>query len=218
MFVIFCRTFSILFILLNLLIKSSNTWIGLMNYSCGELQTYMQLTTERSEEVIQKMKLKERDIELWITRNELDDNLRRQIMPNIQRIYEQNMDVDAHNPLPHLPMELRKDIKRYLCLPLLKKVSDSFLSLFLEMAKKSTRLKFLFTLLWMKCGIKYAEQYVLFRCNGTSSQAICFCILLPTIPTSQYNLQTIKTIYLQFQFCNVAFKLPTEVVIYSHPS
>ncbi|XP_042979404.1 cyclic nucleotide-gated ion channel 1-like [Carya illinoinensis] len=91
-------------------------------YFIGNVQTYMQLTTERSEEVIQKMKIKERDIDLWITRNGLDDNLRRQIMPNIQRILEQNMDVDAKNPLPHLPIELRKDIKRYLCLPLLKKV------------------------------------------------------------------------------------------------
>ncbi|XP_041010064.1 cyclic nucleotide-gated ion channel 1-like [Juglans microcarpa x Juglans regia] len=91
-------------------------------YFIGNVQTYMQLTTERSEEVIQKMKIKERHIDLWITRNGLDDNLRRQIMPNIQRILEQDMDVDAQNPLPHLPIALRKDIKRYLCLPLLKKV------------------------------------------------------------------------------------------------
>lgn len=86
----------------------------------------MHLTTERSEEVVQKLKIKERDLELWISRNNFDDDIRGQIMPNTQRVLEQNIDVDAQNPLPHLPIELRRDIKRHLCMPLLKKVSAFF--------------------------------------------------------------------------------------------
>ncbi|XP_041011469.1 cyclic nucleotide-gated ion channel 1-like [Juglans microcarpa x Juglans regia] len=91
-------------------------------YFIGNVQTYIQLTTARTEEVIQKMKIKERDIELWISRNNFGDDIKPHIMPNIQRVLEQNIDVDPQNPLPHLPIEIRKDIKRHLCLPMLKKV------------------------------------------------------------------------------------------------
>ncbi|XP_041010066.1 cyclic nucleotide-gated ion channel 1-like isoform X2 [Juglans microcarpa x Juglans regia] len=95
-------------------------------YFIGNVQTYMQLTTERREEIIQKMKSKERDIELWISRNGLNDNLKREIMANIQRVLDHNIDVDAKNPLPRLPKELTREIKCHLCLPLLKKVSPPF--------------------------------------------------------------------------------------------
>lgn len=59
--------------------------------------------------------------------HEFNYNIRLQIMPNIQRLSEENINVDAQNLLPHLPIERRRDIKRNLCLPMLKKVSD-FLS------------------------------------------------------------------------------------------
>ncbi|KAG6715365.1 cyclic nucleotide-gated ion channel 1-like [Carya illinoinensis] len=91
-------------------------------YFIGNVQTYIQLTTARSEEVIQKMKIKKRDIDLWIKRNNLDDDIKPHIMPNILRVLEQNIDVDAQNPLPHLPIEIRRDIRSHLCLPMLKKV------------------------------------------------------------------------------------------------
>ncbi|KAG2709681.1 hypothetical protein I3760_05G252500, partial [Carya illinoinensis] len=91
-------------------------------YFIGNVQTYMQLITERTEEIIQKMKSKERDIELWISRNGLNDDIKREIMANIRQVLEHNIDVDAKNPLPHLPAELTREIKCHLCLPLLKKV------------------------------------------------------------------------------------------------
>ncbi|XP_042960441.1 cyclic nucleotide-gated ion channel 1-like [Carya illinoinensis] len=91
-------------------------------YLIGNVQTCMQLVTERRDEIIQKVKSKERDIELWISRNGLND-LKREIMAYIRRvILQDNIDVDAKNPLPHLSTELQRDIKCHLCLPLLKKV------------------------------------------------------------------------------------------------
>ncbi|KAK4571304.1 hypothetical protein RGQ29_029919 [Quercus rubra] len=91
-------------------------------YFIGNLQTYMQLATQRSEEIIRSMKFKERDVDLWIHRNELPRDIKKEIMSNITHILEEKKDVDAEKPLPHLPRELRKKIKNHLCKPLLRKV------------------------------------------------------------------------------------------------
>ncbi|XP_042980248.1 cyclic nucleotide-gated ion channel 1-like [Carya illinoinensis] len=66
-------------------------------YFIGNVQTYMQLITERTEEIIQKMKSKERDIELWISRNGLNDDIKREIMANIRQVLEHNIDVENEN-------------------------------------------------------------------------------------------------------------------------
>ncbi|KAF3948660.1 hypothetical protein CMV_025369 [Castanea mollissima] len=91
-------------------------------YFIGNLQTYMQLATQRSEEIIRSVKFKERDVDLWIHRNELPRDIKKEIMSNITHILEEKKDVDAEKPLPHLPRELRKKIKNHLCKPLLRKV------------------------------------------------------------------------------------------------
>jgi hypothetical protein len=81
------------------------------------------LATERSEEIIQTMKVKEREIDLWIDMNKLPGCMKKEIMPNVQRMLEQKKEVDVQNLLSHLPSELARKIKRYICLPMLKKVS-----------------------------------------------------------------------------------------------
>ena len=83
----------------------------------------MQLATQRSEDIIQNVKFKERDVDLWIHRNELPHDIKKEIMYNITPILEEKKDVDAEKLLPHLPLELRKKIKNYLCKPLLRKAS-----------------------------------------------------------------------------------------------
>jgi hypothetical protein len=87
-------------------------------------QTYIQLATERSEEIIKSMRFKEREIDLWISRNDLFSSMKQEIMPIVQRMLEEKKDVDVQSLLStHLPIELGRKIKRYICLPMLKKVS-----------------------------------------------------------------------------------------------
>ncbi|XP_059435141.1 cyclic nucleotide-gated ion channel 1-like [Corylus avellana] len=110
-------------------------------YFIGNVQTYRQLATERSEEIIQNMKVKEREIDLWIDRNKLPGCMKKEIMPNVQRMLEQKKEVDVQNLLSHLPSELARKIKRYICLPMLKKVpqlvgkSDQHLQLICDYLK-----------------------------------------------------------------------------------
>ena len=99
----------------------------------------MQLATQRSEEIIQKLKSeeiiqklksKELDVKLWIRKNELTPDLEYEIMHNIPHMLEEKKDIDAEKPLLHLPIELKRKIKHYLCEPLLKKVSLPFFTFF----------------------------------------------------------------------------------------
>ena len=83
----------------------------------------MQLATQRSEDIIQNVKFKERDVDLWIHRNDLPRDIKKEIMYNITPILEEKKDVDVEKLLPHLHWELRKKIKDHLCKPLLRKVS-----------------------------------------------------------------------------------------------
>ncbi|KAL4594931.1 hypothetical protein ACB092_12G055000 [Castanea dentata] len=91
-------------------------------YFIGNLQTYMQLATQRSEDIIQSVKFKERDVDMWIHRNDLPPDMKKEIMSNITHILKKKKDVDVEKLLPHLPVDLRKKIKNYLCKPLLRKV------------------------------------------------------------------------------------------------
>ncbi|KAE8077862.1 hypothetical protein FH972_016381 [Carpinus fangiana] len=87
------------------------------------------------------MKVKEQEIDLWIDRNKLPDCMKKEIMPNVQRMLEQKKEVDVQNLLSHLPSELARKIKRYIYLPMLKKVpqlegkSDQQLQLICEYLK-----------------------------------------------------------------------------------
>lgn len=91
-------------------------------YLIGNLQTYLQFATTKSEEIREKMKLKERDIELWISKNGLPKRLKRSIMKSVKYKLEENKDVDVENLFSILPVEERKTIKRQLCLSTIKKV------------------------------------------------------------------------------------------------
>ncbi|XP_059433150.1 cyclic nucleotide-gated ion channel 1-like [Corylus avellana] len=91
-------------------------------YFIGNVQTYRQLATERSEEIIQSMKVKEREIDIWRDRNKLPNSMKEEIMENVQRLLKEMQDVDVQNLLSYLPIELGMKIKCHICLPLLKKV------------------------------------------------------------------------------------------------
>ncbi|XP_062149011.1 cyclic nucleotide-gated ion channel 1-like isoform X3 [Alnus glutinosa] len=92
-------------------------------YFIGTVQTYMQMATEKSEEITKNTKRKELEIQLWLSRNKLHDKMKEQIISCIQYRLKEKKDFDTENPIPHLSdIKLTKEIKRYICLPLLKNV------------------------------------------------------------------------------------------------
>jgi hypothetical protein len=68
------------------------------------------------------MKRKEIDIQLWLSRNNLRNQMKEWIISCIHDRLKERKDFDTENPIPHLSdINLAKEIKRHLCLPLLEK-------------------------------------------------------------------------------------------------
>ncbi|CAH2057736.1 unnamed protein product [Thlaspi arvense] len=84
----------------------------------GNMQKYLQSTTVRVEE----MRVKRRDAEQWMSHRMLPDDLRKRIRKYEQYKWQETRGVEEEALLSSLPKDLRKDIKRHLCLNLLKKV------------------------------------------------------------------------------------------------
>ncbi|KAL6132199.1 hypothetical protein ACLB2K_070570 [Fragaria x ananassa] len=91
-------------------------------YLIGNLQTYLQFATTRSEKLRRKMKTKNLEVDLWLSRKGLPSNLKVVIMQIIQQKLEQNKDVQVEDILSVLPSAHSKYIRRYLSLATLKKV------------------------------------------------------------------------------------------------
>ncbi|XP_050384900.1 cyclic nucleotide-gated ion channel 1-like [Argentina anserina] len=100
----------------------SITGLLLFIYLIGNLQTYLQFATTRSEKLRRKMKTKNLEVELWLSRKGLPSNLKAVIMHIIQQKLEQNKDVPVDDLLSILPSAHSKYILRYLGLATLKKV------------------------------------------------------------------------------------------------
>ncbi|XP_042395381.1 cyclic nucleotide-gated ion channel 1-like isoform X1 [Zingiber officinale] len=84
----------------------------------GNMQTYLQSTTLRIEE----MRLKRRDAEQWMSHRLLPENLRERIRRHEQYKWQETRGVDEECLIYNLPKDLRRDIKRHLCIALLKRV------------------------------------------------------------------------------------------------
>ncbi|XP_044468332.1 cyclic nucleotide-gated ion channel 1-like isoform X2 [Mangifera indica] len=84
----------------------------------GNMQTYLQSTTTRLEE----MRVKRRDAEQWMAHRLLPDTLRERIRRYEQYKWQETRGVDEEYLLCNLPKDLRRDIKRHLCLALLMRV------------------------------------------------------------------------------------------------
>ncbi|KAH7538177.1 hypothetical protein FEM48_Zijuj03G0171300 [Ziziphus jujuba var. spinosa] len=92
-------------------------------YLIGNIQLYMQLATTRSEEVRRKMKSKMLDIDMWIEKNNLPKHLRPVIVEKVQhKLEKENRDIDVQNLFSLLPPVHRVNIKRHLCIKILRKV------------------------------------------------------------------------------------------------
>jgi cyclic nucleotide gated channel len=84
----------------------------------GNVQTYLQSASVRIEE----MRMKRRDTEQWMAHRLLPENLKDRIMRHEQYRWQETRGVDEEGLLTNLPKDLRREIKRHLCLSLLMKV------------------------------------------------------------------------------------------------
>ncbi|KAG6667070.1 cyclic nucleotide-gated ion channel 1-like isoform X2 [Carya illinoinensis] len=93
---------------------------GLVLFSLliGNMQRYLQSTTVRVEE----MRVRKTDAEQWMSQRMLPNNLRQRVRRYEQYKWLETRGVEEENLIRNLPKDLRRDIKRHLCLDLLKKV------------------------------------------------------------------------------------------------
>ncbi|CAN6194995.1 unnamed protein product [Urochloa humidicola] len=84
----------------------------------GNVQTYLQSASLRIEE----MRVKSRDTDQWMSYRHLPENLRERIRRYEQYRWQETSGVDEEQLLTNLPKDLRRDIKRHLCLSLLMRV------------------------------------------------------------------------------------------------
>ncbi|KAK2983668.1 hypothetical protein RJ640_023202, partial [Escallonia rubra] len=90
----------------------------LFSFLIGNMQTYLQSTTTRLEE----MRVKRRDAEQWMSHRLLPESLRERIRRYEQYKWQETRGVDEEHLIHNLPKDLRRDIKRHLCLALLTRV------------------------------------------------------------------------------------------------
>jgi hypothetical protein len=119
----------------------------------------MQSITVRLEE----WRLKRRDTEEWMRHRQLPQSLREHVRRFVQYKWLATRGVDEESILRALPMDLRRDIQRHLCLDLVRRVRDS-LVLLSSILKSHAALanvfpicRFLFSRRWM---ISYWMPYV----------------------------------------------------------
>lgn len=73
------------------------------------------------------MRVKRRDAEQWMSHRMLPDDLRKRVREYEQYKWQETRGVEEEALLSSLPKDLRKEIKRHLCLNLLKKVNLNWL-------------------------------------------------------------------------------------------
>ncbi|XP_074282254.1 putative cyclic nucleotide-gated ion channel 5 [Silene latifolia] len=84
----------------------------------GNMQTYLQSLTIRLEE----MRVKRRDSEQWMHHRLLPSELRERVRRYDQYKWLETRGVDEESLVSSLPKDLRRDIKRHLCLALVRRV------------------------------------------------------------------------------------------------
>lgn len=89
--------------------------------SMSLLQTYLQSLTIRLEE----MRVKRRDSEQWMHHRLLPQDLRERVRRYDQYKWLETRGVDEESLVQTLPKDLRRDIKRHLCLGLVRRVRSS---------------------------------------------------------------------------------------------
>ncbi|KAA8542652.1 hypothetical protein F0562_023849 [Nyssa sinensis] len=93
---------------------------GLVLFSqlIGNMQTYMQSTTARLEE----WRVRRRDTEEWMRHRQLPPDLQDRVRQFVQYKWLATRGVDEEEILQSLPLDLRRQIQRHLCLALVRRV------------------------------------------------------------------------------------------------
>ncbi|XP_024177716.1 cyclic nucleotide-gated ion channel 1 [Rosa chinensis] len=91
-------------------------------YLIGNVQIYMERATTRVEEVREKILIKKNDIEKWMEKNGLQDDMKEEIMKNIKQKLEEDINADLEDLVSILPWYTKKALKRVLCMSALRKV------------------------------------------------------------------------------------------------
>ncbi|KAI4346522.1 hypothetical protein L6164_007412 [Bauhinia variegata] len=99
-------------------IAISITGLILFALLIGNIQTYLQSMTVRLDE----MRIKRHDSEQWMHHRLLPQELRDKVRQYNQYKWMQTRGVDEENLVQNLPKDLRRDIKRHLCLNLVRRV------------------------------------------------------------------------------------------------
>ncbi|XP_042439081.1 cyclic nucleotide-gated ion channel 18-like isoform X1 [Zingiber officinale] len=94
--------------------------IGLVLFShlIGNMQTYLQSITVRLEE----WRVKRRDIEEWMRHRQLPPDLQDRVRRFVQYKWLATRGVDEESILRSLPLDIRREIQRHLCLALVRRV------------------------------------------------------------------------------------------------
>ncbi|OVA15294.1 Cyclic nucleotide-binding domain [Macleaya cordata] len=91
----------------------------LISLLIGNMQRYLQSYTLRAEEML---RVKRREAEQWMSQRMLPENLKQRIRRYEQYKWQETRGIDEHNLISNLSKDLKKDIKRHLCLDLLQRV------------------------------------------------------------------------------------------------
>ncbi|XP_020578846.1 cyclic nucleotide-gated ion channel 18-like isoform X1 [Phalaenopsis equestris] len=90
----------------------------LFSHLIGNMQTYLQSITVRLEE----WRVKRRDIEEWMRHRQLPPDLQERVRRFVQYKWLATRGVDEDSILGSLPLDLRREIRRHLCLGLVRRV------------------------------------------------------------------------------------------------
>ncbi|CAB4292084.1 unnamed protein product [Prunus armeniaca] len=111
-------------------------------YLIGNVQTFMQMQATKSEEMRKKIKIKKLDIQSWISKNKVPDDIKKEIMKSVKQKLKEHKDADLHNDLYSiLPGKTRTSLKRCLCMdafktvPMLENMSKKVLEMMCEYLK-----------------------------------------------------------------------------------
>ncbi|OAY45473.1 hypothetical protein MANES_07G063500v8 [Manihot esculenta] len=84
----------------------------------GNMQTYMQSTSARLEE----WRIRRKDTEEWMSHRQLPPELQERVRRFVQYKWRATRGVDEESILKSLPLDLRRQIQRHLCLALVRRV------------------------------------------------------------------------------------------------
>ncbi|VVA20942.1 PREDICTED: cyclic [Prunus dulcis] len=111
-------------------------------YLIGNVQTFMQMQATKSEEMRKKIKIKKLDIQSWISKNKVPDDIKKEIMKSVKQKLKEHKDADLQNDLYSiLPGKTRTSLKRCLCMdafktvPMLENMSKKVLEMMCEYLK-----------------------------------------------------------------------------------